>query len=610
MSGNKKHPLLEKQIVRASRFSGDGECDLEELYKSISKTYQEQETLMDRYNRANKMMNNEILENKKFLDLILSNAAEGIMGIDMEGNITFANKSALSLLGYRAEDVIKVNLCKLIYSETGEKLPCKKNNLSVCSPLRTGVLARSEDECFKCKDGTLLPVSYTSTPIINDNQEVTAAVVTFEDIAERKKIQEELEESRETLERRVKEKTQDLEEAIREIEEAKNEAVTANQAKSDFLANMSHEIRTPMNAIIGMSNLMLDTPLNSEQRQWAEAIKTSGDTLLNIINDIIDISKIEAGKLTLEEINFDLTKMLFETCRIYLYQAQEKGIDIITEIDPKLPQFVVGDPVRLKQIFTNLISNALKFTPSGHIKIKLKKGKSEKGCVNIECSVKDTGIGIDKHVQKKIFEKFSQAEESTTRKYGGTGLGLAIVQELIERMDGKLKLKSEMNKGSKFTFNVVFKQADKNAKTEEEENTVTLRKIGGKKQYPQYPEKRALAVDDMRINIMLLQKVLGKFGIDSDKAGDGKEALEKIREEKFDIVFMDCQMPEMDGFEATREVRKHEKQNGGDPVTIVAVTADAMTGDREKCLSHGMSDYINKPFTEEDIARVLNDWLK
>jgi len=610
MLKKKKHPLLEKQINRASRFTHDGKYDLEKLFEIISITYQEQETLMDRYGRANRLMNNEILENKKFLDLILSNAAEGILGIDTQGKITFANKTTLSMLGYKKEEIIELNLCKLIYlvHNTSDKdFSCKDSNLKICLPIKEGIMARSEEEFFKRKDGSYFPASYTSTPIIDEKQEITGAVVTFENITQRKKILKELDDHRQNLEKRVEEKTHDLQEAIEKIEEAKNEAVKANQAKSAFLANMSHEIRTPMNAIVGMSNLMLDTRLNSEQREWAEAVKTSGDMLLNIINDIIDLSKIEAGKLTLEEISFDLPKTLEEITRIYLYQAQDKGIDIVTKIDPKLPQYVVGDPVRIKQIFTNLISNALKFTNSGNITIRLSKGKISKNIININCSVEDTGIGIEKEKQQKIFEKFSQAEESTTRKYGGTGLGLTIVSELIERMNGKLVLKSKPGKGSRFSFTVALKKSDQ--KEQHTDNSSPLTNSQGKKTYTQYPMRSALAVDDMRINIMLLQKVLGKFGVDVDIASNGKEAFKKAKEKKFDIVFMDCQMPEMDGFEATTAIRKHEKENDTDAVKIVALTADAMTGDREKCLSLGMNDYINKPFQEEDIARVLDLWL-
>ncbi len=611
MPENKKHPLLKKQITRASRFSDDGKYDLEKLLESISITYREQEALMDRYTRANRLMNAEILENKKFLDLILSNAAEGIVGVDTNGAVTFANTSTISMLSYKPEEIIGQSLCKLVYlvfDDIGNELSCQDRDLNLCLAFREGIATKSEDEYFKRKDGSYFPVSYTSTPILDKNDMVKGAVVTFEDITERKRIHKELDDTRLNLEKRVEEKTHDLKEAINEVEEAKNDAVKANQAKSDFLANMSHEIRTPMNAIIGMSNLMLDTQLNSEQSQWAEAIKSSGDMLLNIINDIIDLSKIEAGKLNLEDISFDLQQTLHEVTRIYLYQAQEKRIDLITDIDPKLPQYVNGDPVRLKQIFTNLISNALKFTHEGNITLHLKKGKAKKGNVAIQCSVSDTGIGIEKEQQEKIFGKFSQAEESTTRKYGGTGLGLTIVQELIERMDGKLELKSKIGKGSVFTFTAILKKSKKGAKPSEDKGI--LKKKEGKKIYPQYHGKVALAVDDMRINIMLLQKVLGKFGMEVDVAENGIEAFEKIKERDFDIVFMDCQMPEMDGFESTMAVRKHEKEHTiNSPTRIVALTADAMTGDREKCLGFGMNDYINKPFQEEDIARVLDSWI-
>jgi PAS domain S-box-containing protein len=492
----------------------------------------------------------QIMDSESKFRTLIAGASDGIL-ISKNNICIEANDSLLRIFGYSAEEVpgkVTFDLISPPYKESSKE----KVESSYSKPYETvGVR----------KDGSTVDIEILGKTILINGENIR--MTTIRDISEKKLV--------------------DL--ALKESERKSREAT---KAKSEFLANMSHEIRTPLNGILGMAGLLVDTNLNSQQRSYVEIIRNSGDSLLSIVNDILDFSKIEAKKLNLENIPFELHTAIHDIKQILGYAASQKNLTLKIDIAKDIPHFVNGDPTRIRQILMNLVSNAIKFTPNGLVEVKAFNTNS-----GIRFEVIDSGIGIPENALENMFVAFSQVDSSTTRKYGGTGLGLSICRELVIAMKGQIGVISQENKGSTFWFEIPLEESAGPSTTQNPEKEFS---VSGKK-------LRVLIAEDNAVNALIARKMIEKLGHVVTVAGNGREVIHALEIAPYDIIFMDCQMPEMDGFEATEAIRSSSEN--WKKIPIVAMTAHAMSGDRERCLNAGMDDYVTKPMKIDDLSDAL-----
>ena len=530
---------------------------------------------------------------KRAAELRIANYARGLIEasrdplvtISPEGKITDMNMATVNITGMDREQLIGSDffvyftdpqMARAVYQEVFAR------GAVADSPLT-----------LRHKDGKLTDVLFNGSVYKNDEGKVLGVVVVARDVTDQKRIATELTEAKIAAERA----TVLAEEAQAKAESATGIAEDAVKAKQQFLSNMSHEIRTPMNAIIGFTKVVLKTELTEKQREYLTAIKLSGDTLIVLINDILDLAKVDAGRMTFEQIPFKLSASVSAMVHLFETKIQEKNLELVMEYDAKIPEVLVGDPIRLHQIILNLVSNAVKFTSEGTITVGVRMLVHDSDKVILEFAVTDTGIGIEESKLGTVFDNFQQATSGTSRLYGGTGLGLAIVKNLVEPQGGTISVKSRIGKGSTFSFILSFKKTLEKA---DAESGLGIELETG------LQDVKILVVEDIALNQLLMKTLLEEFGFEMEVAGNGKIAVEKLRTTSYDIVLMDLQMPVMNGFEATEYIRTqlHLK------VPIIALTADVTTVDVEKCKAVGMNDYISKPIDDKLLYSKIIKYLK
>lgn len=486
---------------------------------------------------------------------------DAIISFNLEGRIINGNQMAEQLTGYKIPELIGTKISNLI----GER-----NLTRVLSVSADYVAVEKGINVIHHKDGHTVEVLATLAPIVIHNKNVGFYIIA-KDMTEQKRL---------IIEKEAAEKT--------------------NKAKSEFLAMMSHEIRTPMNGVIGMTDLILETELDEEQRDYVQIIKKSGTTLLNIINDILDFSKIESGRTELVEETFNLRTALSETLNLILPKALEKNIEVTTSVASDVPNQVYGDVTKLRQVLMNLLSNAIKFTPNGAVSISVQCVENQGNSALIQFSVMDTGIGVSSEKVAQLFEPFYQVDHYMTRKVEGTGLGLAICKKLVQLMGGDIWYEKNQNQpGSVFTFTIAFSFESNAGNKQENEAVHENHSLGN--------DLKILIAEDNEVNQLVLKKMIEKLGYNSTTVQNGLEAVEALERYSYDIVFMDIQMPFMDGTEAVRVIK--ESASSEKEPYIVAVTAHAIKGDREKYLGMGMDEYVSKPVSMNVISAIIDKFL-
>lgn len=515
----------------------------------------------------------------------LTEVSPGAILICQNNFFVYSNPAGETILEYGVEDLYKMSFWDFIAPEFLEQIRagvgnCKDNDDST-DLYEFRIIPKSGGEKWVAMKGSR--INYRGEP---------ALMITLMDITDRKFAEFELKKNQNRLEI-----------SLKQAEELAYRAEAANVAKSRFLANISHEIRTPMNGVIGMLDLLLKTELDEEQKAYIEIAKKSGDSLLNIINDILDLSKIESDHFRLKTVAFELEEVVREVVFILKSKADEKNIRLSYEIDRKAPPVLKGDPERLKQVIINLVDNGIKFTDAGGVLIRVSLKIQYEESVSLLFSVSDTGIGIPASFSGDIFSPFTQINEGFNREHGGTGLGLAISKKIVSKLGGDISFESNYGKGSTFWFTALFGTNVVKFMSDNE-----IKGVAVNKKEPA-GSLRLLVVEDNRINSMVTGAMLRKMGFNYDISENGYQCIDKLKKNDYDMILMDCQMPELDGFETTRIIRSGNFGITNSEIVIVALTAHAMDGDRERCIEAGMNDYMSKPVKSDDISLMVRKWL-
>ncbi len=505
--------------------------------------------------------------NKKFQSF-LESVPDAIVIVNKEGNIQSVNVQTETLFGYDRNEIIGKKIEHLMPSRFKEAHQGHRNVFFDKPRIRK--MGEGMELFAQHRDGTEFPVEISLSKL--DTDEGFLVCASIRDVSNQKKIE-------------------------KELIEAKIKAENAVKSKQQFLSNMSHEIRTPMNSIIGFTKVILKTDLTEEQRKYLTAIQISGDTLIVLINDILDLAKVDAGKMIFENTPFRLSLSISTMLHLFEIKMQEKNLKLEVQYDENIPDVLEGDATRLHQVIMNLVSNAIKFTNEGNITVSVRKLFEDQENVTVEFLIADTGIGIEKEELDNIFENFQQAHIHTSRKFGGTGLGLAIVKKIVETQGGSIQVQSEVGKGSVFSFVLNFKKTNQEVVSQDEiiefvDNDLKNIKV--------------LIVEDVEFNQLLVKTLLDEFEFASDIAANGKLAIEKLEKNTYDIILMDLQMPEMDGFQAADYIRNILKLK----IPIIALTADVTTVDIKKCKAVGMDDYISKPIDEQILYSKIVSLIK
>ena len=536
-------------------------------------------------------MEKTVTKETQYARSLIEASLDPLFTISPAGKITDMNNASVNIIGMSRE--------KLIGTDFFDYFTEPQKAREVYQEVFAKEFVADSPLTLRHTGGKLTDVLFNGSIYKDNSGEVLGVVIVARDITDQKRIASELLEAKvfaESATKIAEDAKSKAEKATLIAEEATRIAEIAVHAKQQFLSNMSHEIRTPMNAIIGFTKVLLKTEMTYKQMEYLDAIKVSGQALTVLINDILDLAKVDSGKMTFEQIPFKMESSLSAMLHLFEPKIQEKNLELIKIYDKNIPEVLIGDPVRLHQIILNLVSNAVKFTSEGKITVSVNVLSEDSDSVTLEFAISDTGIGIPEEKIETVFEVFQQASSGTSRLYGGTGLGLAIVKQLVEPQGGSISVKSKLEVGTTFSFILSFQKTELKALTD----------LGSVKLDPDIKNIRVLVVEDIALNQLLMKTILNEFGFEFDVASNGKIAIEKLQNKTYDLILMDLQMPEMNGFEATEHIRN--KMNSKIP--IIALTADVTTVDLAKCRSVGMNDYLSKPVDDRLLYNKIVEFVK